>query len=324
MKDKHNVKRKDINRSLRPAGLIIRKILPYFSEKTFIRINRVMNKVMKGLWLSRSVKAETVYLDRNDRTKLRVLVCRSKKKTAGRPVTGLLWIHGGGYAIGLPEQDFSFASLFSKNGSCITVMPDYTKSVSRPYPAAADDCCLTLKWMYDNAESLGIDRRQLFVGGDSAGGDLAASVCLMARDRMEIPVAFQMPLYPMLDDRQITPSSQNNDAPVWNTKSNEAAWALYLKDSDPVTHFYAAPARACNLSGLPPACTYVGTIDPFHDETLEYFSRLEKAGTDVYLKEFEGCFHGFDIVCPWTKPAKEARQFLYTAFRYAQKKYRPD
>lgn len=151
----------------------------------------------------------------------------------------------------------------------------HTLAAKAPYPAALEDCYLVLKWMKENAQELGINPNQLFVGGDSAGGGLTAAVCLYARDKGEVNIAYQMPLYPMLDDRMITASSQNNDAPVRNTASNEAAWALYLDGIEEVP-IYAAPSRADNLRNLPPACTYVGTIEPFHDETVDLVNRLRE------------------------------------------------
>lgn len=322
MADNHRIKNSDISSDLHLTGAVIRRILPYFKKEAFFRINKFMDRFMKGLWLSTSTKTQTVYLERDNGTKLRVLVCRARGKQPEKPATGLLWIHGGGYAIGLPEQDCGFAALFTRDASCVAVLPDYTRSTEAPYPAALEDCYLTLRWIHENAGELGIDRTQLFVGGDSAGGGLTAALCLYARDKGEVPIAFQMPLYPMLDDREITKSSKDNDAPVWNTGSNRAGWELYLKgipkDKIPC---YAAPARATDLNGLPPACTYVGTIEPFYDETIEYFSRLKAAGITVHLKEFSGCFHAFDTVAPGSKPAKKARAFLLDTFKYAQEHY---
>jgi len=147
-----------------------------------------------------------------------------------------------------------------------------------------------------------------------------AAVCLYARDKGEVNIAFQLPLYPMLDDRMITASSQNNDAPVWNTASNEAAWALYLEGVEDVPA-YAAPARAEDLRGLPPVCTYVGTIEPFHDETVDFVDRLREQGVAVAFKEYEGCFHAFDMMGAGTKVGKDARAFLLENFRAAQSRY---
>ena len=266
-----------------------------------------------------TVTKQTIYSEGNA---LKVWVLRpTTEAKPPRKTPGILWIHGGGYAIGLPEQDFLFASTFCKDGSCITVLPDYTRSTDAPYPAALEDCYLTLKWMWYNAEKLGINRKQIFVGGDSAGGGLTAAVCLYARDKGQIQIAFHMPLYPMLDDREITKSSQNNDAPVWNTQANQVAWKLYLKDIDGEVPYYAAPARAMDYKGMPPCCTYVGTIEPFYDETIAYCKALEREGIPVHLKEFEGCFHAFDLMGYPTRVGKEARKFLGETFEFAQKHY---
>ena len=323
MKNKYCIKNSDIDKRIRFIGRCIRKINPYFSVETFKKCNKLMDKYIKGRWLDAKTKVETIYLYRNDGTKLRVLVCRSKKKIQNDSLTGVLWIHGGGYAIGLPEQDYMFASLFSKDGSSITVLPDYTRSLDAPYPAALDDCYLTLKWMYDNAKKIGINKNQIFVGGESAGGGLAAALCIYARDKKEIKIAFQMPLYPMLDDRGITASSKNNDAPVWNTKSNENGWGLYLKGIDKNNvPSYASPSRESNLKNLPHACTYIGTIEPFYDETIEYFDRLKASGVEVDIKEFKGCYHAFDLFGSKTKLGKEAKKFLLACFKNAQEKYK--
>ena len=235
---------------------------------------------------------------------------------------GLLWIHGGGYAIGVPEQDFSFIESFVLASGCVVVAPDYTNSTDAPYPAAFNDCYEALLWLKENGKEYGMRSDQIFVGGNSAGGGLCAAVSLKARDTGDVNIAFQMPLYPMLDDRMITESSQNNDAPIWNTKSNEIAWELYLGEdykTDNVSK-YAAPARETDYSNLPPTLTYVGTIEPFTDETIEYVENLKKAGVEVQFKTFEGCFHAFDLLS-YSSPAKEARKFLIDGFMYAVENY---
>lgn len=317
---KYQIKTSEINKSIRPIGCIIRKMSPYFTDETFRRQNKMLDRWMKGHWLSTKTQVQTVQICRKNGTMLRILVCRSKKVKTRENATGVLWIHGGGYAIGVPEQDFLFADMFCKDGTSVAVLPDYTRSTSSPYPAALEDCYLTLCWMRENADKLGINRRQIFVGGDSAGGGLTAALCQYARDMGKVSIAFQMPLYPMLDDREMTASSQNNDAPLWNTKSNRAGWKLYLNGLETIPA-YAAPSRCEDYTGLPPICTYVGTIEPFHDETIRYCEAVKAAGIPVHLKEFEGCFHAFDLVAFPTKPAKEARRFLAETYRYAQQHY---
>jgi len=316
-----HIRNKDIHRDIRLAGALLRKIMPVFTKEQLIKLSEKCEKLLTGHWLGKNTAAESLWVERGDGTKLRLLVCRSKKGT--KPLaTGLLWIHGGGYAIGAPEQDFLFIDSLVGDGSGIAVMPAYTLATRAPYPAALEDCYLALKWMKEHAEELGIHPGQLFVGGDSAGGGLTAALCLYARDKQEVNIAFQLPLYPMLDDRMITASSRNNDAPVWNSHSNEAAWALYLegipKDEVPV---YAAPARAADLRNLPPACTYVGTVEPFYDETVDFVNRLRAQGVEVAFREYEGCFHAFDMMGAFTKVGRDARAFLLQSFRDAQHRF---
>ena len=326
MAEEYHIKDSDIEESVRRIGTTFRRITPYQTEELFRKTNAAEERLIKGKWVPIHTEAEERFITRGDGSELRILVCRASDKEKRKPgAAGLLWIHGGGYATGVPEQDHLFVDMFCTEGECVAVLPDYILSTEAPYPAALGDCCLALYWMLENAEELGIDTGRIFVGGDSAGGGLTAAVCLRARDEGIVKVDFQMPLYPMLDDRE-TDSSRDNDAPVWNTRSNRAGWDLYLAgyDRERDVPYYAAPARAEDLSGMPPACTFVGTIDPFRDETAQYVEKLRKAGIQVAFRQFEGCFHGFDMIAYATKPAREARKFLSGAFRYALDNYRAE
>lgn len=322
----YRIKDTDIEESMRRIGTAFRRVRPYQDEELFRKTNLAEDRLIRGRWAPIHTDAEERFIPRGDGTELRVLICRAKNAEKRRyNAAGLLWLHGGGYATGVPEQDHLFADIFCTDGECVAVMPDYTRSTEAPYPAALGDCCLALYWMLQNAGELGIDSDRIMVGGDSAGGGLTAAVCLRARDEGMVNIAFQMPLYPMLDDRE-TETSSDNDAPVWNTRSNRAGWDLYLagypKDGDIPS--YAAPAREEDLSGMPPACTFVGTIDPFRAETEQYVEKLRKAGIQVFFREFEGCFHGFDMIAYATKPARDARRFLKNSFRYALENYRAE
>ena len=306
-----------IRPELRLMGGVIRKVMPVFDEKGLRSANRMHRFFSEGRSFSLKVNCEQVWLDRPDGSKLRVCVYTSKKKTGS--CVGLLWMHGGGYGLGLPEQDIRFVENFIAAADCVVMAPDYRKSVDAPYPAALEDCYQALMWMRDNCGRYNIRSNQLFVGGDSAGGGLAAAVSLYARDRGEVSIAFQMPLYPMIDDRMITESSQDNDAPVWNSKSNLLSWKLYLgelygSDSVPI---YAAPARAEDLSDLPPTLTFVGGIEPFRDETIEFVKKLKSSGVRVAFRLYKGCYHAFDIMRPNSKVGKAATGFLLKGFRYA-------
>lgn len=304
---------------LRLFGSVYRLFSPAKMPEGMIRFaNRFLGATMKGRWMSRVSRMEQRKVTRADGSLLRLCVCRPKKALT-EAVPGLLWIHGGGYAMGVPEMDTLFVDRLMQAGDCVAVLPDYRLSTEAPYPAALDDCWLALKWLAQNAAELGVKQDQLFAGGDSAGGGLCAALCLRARDTGEVNIAFQMPLYPMIDDRMQTPSQQDNDAPVWNSKSNDAAWQMYLagKRGTEGIPAQAAPAREEDLHGMPPTCTYVGDIEPFHDETVAYVLGLQQAGVRTWFKEMKGCFHGFDIVAGFSKPAKEAAAFSQQAFREA-------
>lgn len=235
---------------------------------------------------------------------------------------GILWIHGGGYITGMAKMLYiSRAIGLVKKYGAVVVTPEYRLSKAAPYPAALEDCYTALKYLKEHAEELGINTSQIMVGGESAGGGLTVATCMYARDKGEINIAYQMPLYPMIDDRD-TESSRDNHAPVWNTKLNHKGWKAYLGDLwQGNVPAYAAPARQTNYSDLPPAYTFVGDNDPFYCETLTYIKNLKNAGvkakTDVYPK----CFHAFDMLLPFKKVSKKAivefeRQYLYAVKHY--------
>ncbi len=308
-----------IHPEIRKIGAVTRLLLPSFTERKF-RMANAATKIIKGK-CRKSLKYEQVFIARRDGSHLRL--CVYSPLTCQKNVPGLLWLHSGGYAMGVPEQEEHFIARFIKSSACVVVSPDYRLSMDAPYPAALTDSYAALLWLKNHGSKYGMRDDQIMVGGGSAGGGLAAAVSLYARDKNEVAIAFQMPLYPMLDDRMDTQSATDNDAPLWNSKSNHVAWRLYLgallgKEDVPE---YAAPSRSRDLTGLPPACSFVGSIDPFHDEMIDYLERLRAAGTFVNYKVFDGCFHGFDVLCAGTKIGREARDFLMTCFRYAVEHY---
>ena len=314
----YNIKSEMINPELRAVGSAVRLIWPSFNEKKFVFCNSALDKIGKVLFKTKNAQCREIYLPRNDGTQMRMCLYIPNEQKENVP--GVLWIHGGGYAIGIPEQDSSYIDDLIEKSGCIVVSPDYTRSTDAPYPAALNDCYASLEWLCEHAAEYGIRDDQIFIGGDSAGGGLAAAVTLLARDKGEFSIAYQMLVYPMLDDRMITDSSQNNDAPIWNSKSNEEAWKLYLGGlygTDNVPK-YAAPARETDYSDLPPTITFVGTIDPFYDETLQYAENLKNAGVETCVQVYEGCFHGFDLLS-YTSVARKSREFLLEGFSNAVK-----
>lgn len=303
-------------------GNILFKLFPYLYGKTSSKLaNHFLYLTIGGQVKSSQLGYEERFISREDGSQLRICIYRSKEAFTNVP--GVLWLHGGGYSMGIPELDERTYESLIDTKPCVIIAPDYQRSVDAPYPAALDDSYLALKWLKENAKSLGCRSDQLMVGGNSAGGGLAAALTMLARDKQEITIAYQMPLYPMLDDRMQTDSAKDNHAPVWNSRANRIAWDLYLgegKDS-PEIPAYAAPARAEDYKGLPPTATYVGDIEPFYHETLEYVDHLKAAGIPVALKIFSGAYHGFSQVKPDAPISQEAFAFFCEQYLYACEHY---
>ena len=256
-------------------------------------------------------------IPREEGRQLRAIVCAPIHNSG--QATGVLWLHGGGYVIGSPEQELTYARDILDIANAVIVIPDYCLSAEAPYPAALDDAYAALLWLKDNADSLGVNRNQIFVAGQSAGGGLTAAVTALARDKGEVAVAFQMPLYPMLDDRMNTHSAINNNAPAWDSHSNRICWRMYLKDSFGTENVssYAAPARLKDYSRLPPTYTFVGDIEPFHDETVNYIRALQDAGVSAKVDVFKGCYHAFDTIGADKDIGKEATRRWVEEFKHA-------
>jgi acetyl esterase/lipase len=311
---------KKIHKDLRLHGIFSRIIMNFKNKKSFINMQKMTNKMFVGK-KNKKLNSNEIYIKTPTNNNLRI--CIYKSNGIMENAVGLLWLHAGGYAIGAPEQEIGFIKQFVSAANCVVIAPAYTRSLDAPYPAALQDCYAALLWMKDNAKSIGIRDDQLFVGGDSAGGGLTAAITIFARDKGEVNIAFQMPLYPMIDDRMITKSSQNNNSPVWTSQANEIAWKMYLGDlyGSSLVPSYAAPARSNDYSGLPPTYTYVGSIEPFYDETMNYVNALQKANVAVEFDVYEGCFHGFDIIGARTPIGRKAKEILISKFKYAVEHY---
>ena len=241
------------------------------------------------------------------------------KPTQKRP--GVLWIHGGGYIVGMPGMVHMSRArdLVCKYGA-IVVSPSYRLAGRAPYPAALEDCHCALMYLNEHADELGVRDDQIMVGGESAGGGLAAALCMYEKDIGGVNIAFQMPLYPMIDDRD-TATSRDNHAPVWNTRRNHFAWKRYLRGLDGDVPAYAAPARRSDYSGLPPAYTFVSTAEPFYAETMAFIDNLRRAGVEADVDVYPGLFHAFDMMLPCLKVSKQAGAEFDRRFEYAAKHY---
>jgi len=312
------IKNSMIDKDLRAVGIMIKIINNTFTEASL----RLFGKVkFKARIKDDTIQFSEEWIPRKDGSKLRICIFKPVKTKENVP--GVLWFHGGGYAIGAPEQAKVMAKKFIEVSNCVVIAPDYRLSVEAPYPAAIEDSYEALLWMKSHAKELGIRTNQLMVGGDSSGGGLTAALTLYARDKGEAAIAFQMPLYPMLDDRMTSESAKDNNAPVWNSKSNFIGWKLYLGElfGTPNVPYYAAPARAEDYRNLPPAATFVGELEPFRDETIQYVKKLKKAGVPVEFEMYKGCYHAFEQVCPKAEVSKKAMAFIIKSFKYAVEHY---
>lgn len=248
------------------------------------------------------------------------LVLSPKEKPV--QATGILWLHGGGYIAGMKEMvHMSRAVDLVKQFGAVVVSPGYRLAPLAPYPAAMEDCYAALLYLKVHAEELGVRDDQLMVGGESAGGGLCAAVCIKARDTGTVHIAFQMPLYPMLDDRD-TESSRNNRGRVWNTRKNHFAWRCYLRGQNRQSlPPYASPARLTDFTGLPPAYTFVGDGEPFYTETVRYIEALRVCGIPAWLDVYHSDIHAFDMMQPEEPLSQKAVRRFNEVFAYAQTHY---
>ncbi|MCU1375741.1 MAG: lipase, partial [Actinomycetia bacterium] len=211
------------------------------------------------------------------------------------PLPCVVSIHGGGYVLGSYAMDDVTFDEWCPALGVVGVSVEYRLAPETPYPGPLEDCYSALKWAYDEAAALGIDRDRIGIRGISAGGGLAAGLGLLARDRGEVPVAFQLLDCPMIDDRMTTPSIGHDGLPVWSRESNTFGWQSYLGElygTDDVP-YTAAPARCEDLAGLPPTFVSVGTVDGFHDEDVTYALRLNQAGVPTELHTYPGASHAY-------------------------------
>lgn len=215
--------------------------------------------------------------------------------SAERPAPAVVYLHGGGFVLGSVALEDGAGVGLCRELKAVVVSVEYRLAPEHPYPAGLEDAYAALVWLHEAAAELGVDPDRVAVAGQSAGGGLAAAVALLVRDRGGPPLCFQLLGIPELDDRLETPSMQMfTDTPLWNRPAAERSWALYL-GSDPGADdvpVYAAPARATDLGGLPPAYVSVMEFDPLRDEGLAYANALLQAGVGVELHLFPGAFHG--------------------------------
>jgi acetyl esterase/lipase len=228
---------------------------------------------------------------------VRVLV--SLPKNASIPTPALLWMHGGGYLWDNADRAYPLVKGMIAATGCAAVSVDYRLAPETPHPGPVEDCYAALKWLYTHAEELGVDASRIAIGGESAGAGLAAALAHLTRDHGEVPLLFQLLMYPMLDDRTATATDLHpyTGEYIWTADDNRFAWTALLGQEPGGANIspYAAPARAERLEGLPPAFIGIGALDLFLEEDLEYARRLMRAGVPTELHVYPGAFHMFSL-----------------------------
>jgi acetyl esterase len=210
------------------------------------------------------------------------------------PFPALVYYHGGGWVIGNLETVDVPCRLLANRANCVVVSVDYRLAPEHKFPAAADDSYAAAKWVVENAASIQVDVERVAIGGDSAGGNLAAVVALMARDKSEISLAYQMLVYPVTNHSYATESyTENADGYLLTKDSMVWFWNHYLRNEEDGKNPYASPLQAEDLSGLPPALVLTGEFDPLRDEGEAYAERLREAGVQVEAKRYDGMIHGY-------------------------------
>ncbi|MFJ2742952.1 alpha/beta hydrolase [Streptomyces sp. NPDC087440] len=224
-----------------------------------------------------------------------------------------VWMHGGGFVLGGPNAEDATCRRLAAELGIALVAPDYRLAPEAPYPAAFDDCCAALDWVVDQAHARGLNPARLALGGHSAGACLAAAVALAARDRGGPRIAYLYLGCPVIDDRLATGSAREvTDPRLFNRRAAEAGWEMYLQGADPKAG-YAVPARAEDLSGLPPTYVMAAGVDPARDEALEFAARLGAAGNAVEVHLVPGVPHMFDVLAPTARVTRRAVSAWTTA-----------
>lgn len=291
-----------------------------FSDSNIKDIRKKMKSLMEAMPSTKieGVQMQEHYIEK-DGFKIRVLVYSpTTAEDTAKPA--LLYIHGGGYVMGSPDEFVARNEMFCKELGAVVVSVDYRLAPEHRYPIPLEDCYAALAWIFENLDALDVNGDKVGIYGESAGGGLAAALALLTRDRKEFSIAHQFLVYPMLDDRTcVTPEPNPYTGEfVWTPESNHYGWSSLLGHEpglDGVSP-YASPARIDVMVGLPNAYICVGTLDLFLDEDIAYAQRLLLAGVQTELHVYPGAFHGFDMV-PGTILSRQFEDDLLRAMKKA-------
>jgi acetyl esterase len=241
------------------------------------------------------------------------------KNAASERLPALVWFHGGGFVLGDLDQGDGDCRQLATLARVVAISVEYRLAPEHPFPAAPEDCYAALSWVAENAAALGADPERLAVGGDSAGGNLAAVTALLARERSGPPISFQLLVYPVTDlTRFDTPSYLKNADGYFLTRATMQWFAShYVPRPSDAQSPYASPLLAPDLRGLPPALVITAEHDPLHDEGEAFARRLEEAGVRVTLSRYPSTIHGFFTMHPFLEVGRRAVSEAAEALRTA-------
>ena len=212
-----------------------------------------------------------------------------------KPLPCLVFFHGGGFMLKASGGHYKIAKEYAYRVPCKVVYVDYRLAPEYPFPTPVEDCFATYQWVLKYADRLGVDKNNIFLGGDSAGGNLAAAVTLMARDRKLPKPKGVLLIYPVTDRRMNTESMQRfTDTPVWDAKLSKMMWQCYLGDREPWPVEYASPVEAKSFKKFPPTYMEVAEFDCLHDEGVNLYEKMKAAGVAAELHEVKGGCHGYE------------------------------
>jgi acetyl esterase/lipase len=289
----------DNYKNIHPQLRNIAKRTPVFNLNRFtLKIIRIISKLIPTVGIPKNLSVYYQKINQTNEDKApRIRIYQPK--TIESAVPCLLWIHGGGMVMGYPKLNDAVMIEFVNQLGIVIVSVDYRLAPENPFPVPLEDCYRSLKWVYEHAAQLSVDTNRISVGGDSAGGGLAATLAQLALDRGEFGIKFQFLVYPMLDDcTAVLDKHVDKFYFGWNQKNNYFGWKAYLNTEPGGKDIptYAVASRRENLRGLPPAWICCGDLDMFYEEDKIYAQRLNNDGVKCSFESIQGAFHGFDSI----------------------------
>ena len=265
-------------------------------SRRFVLLAQRFMKTPKFLWKDPALDVQSRRIPGYQGEEIELLILTPKGLEGPAPC--LVHIHGGGFVFEGSDSHFRLAMAYAREGRCKVVYVRYRLAPTHPFPVPQEDCYQALCWVYDHADELGIDRKRIGVTGDSAGGTLTVTSCMMARDRgAAVRPLFQLLVYPWLDERGDSPSNLRfTDTPMWNSSLSPKVNPLINPDPSLTSLAYRSPVQAEDFTALPPAYVEVAEFDCLHDDGVLYTKLLRDAGVEAELHEVKGAMHGFDTV----------------------------